>query len=185
MGFFTDRERNELKKLPEVGGGGRAFVRPQQQDRRPASAARTHSAPTSGVAPRSQSETRSQSDTKAASEPASADPGSMLQSAAHAQVREIDILITDLQMMREKLRSEASRVQRVMVEYATFSENASQSSKVICESLRNGLRPFQQERHKEKGRSRARRKAARRLARLAMRTGSPEPLERKREIQGD
>jgi hypothetical protein len=75
------------------------------------------------------------------------------------------MLIVDLQRMRETLNSEASRVQRVVVEYATFSETALQSSKVICESLRTGLRPFQNKRQKEKGSSRARRKARRRLAR--------------------
>ncbi len=98
-------------------------------------------------------------------EPKEVDPASQLRNVSHAQVREIDMLIADLQRMRETLNSEASRVQRVMVEYATFSETALQSSKVICESLRTGLRPFQDKRQKEKGSSRARRKAARRLAR--------------------
>jgi hypothetical protein len=173
MAFFTDRERNALKKLPEAGGGVRGFV-PPQQDRRVESAR---------SAPKLEAAANSQDEIRAASEPA--DPGFLLQSAARAQVREIDVLITDLQTMREKLCSEAARVQRVVVEYAAFSETASQSSKVICDSLRNGLRPFQHKRHKEKARSRARRKARRRLARLSMSVATPEAAKGKQVPQSD
>jgi hypothetical protein len=159
MGFFTDRERNELNKLPEnklPEGSDRAreVVRPQGADR------------------------------KAESGPIPDDPVALLQSVTRARVREIDMLITDLQTMRETLQSEASRVQREMTAYATFSETALQSSRVICESLRAGLRPFQHKRHKEKARSRARRKAARRLARISRTVARFESVDPEKAVGG-
>jgi len=175
MGFFTNRERNALDKLPQVGGGAREFVQPRrdvQEGRRPIErdprfANRERHAPSNPPqwpdGPREF--VRPKQDVPPEREPNEIDPGSMLQNMSHAQVREIDKLIAHLQGMRETLNGEASRVQRAVVEYATFSETAMQSSKVICESLQSSLRPLQDKRQNEKRSSRARRKAARRLAR--------------------
>src|SRR5262245_27523254 len=60
---------------------------------------------------------------------------SLLQRANSTSVQEIDKLVTELQMLRDKLQSEAARVQREIVEYATLSQGALQSTKIIAESL--------------------------------------------------
>jgi hypothetical protein len=60
---------------------------------------------------------------------------SLLQRVAGTSVQEIDNLITELQTLRERLHSEGARVQREIVEYATLSQAAMQSTKIIAESL--------------------------------------------------
>jgi len=60
---------------------------------------------------------------------------SVLQQATATSVQEIDNLITELQTLRDKLHSEAARVQREIVEYATLTQGALQSTKIIAESL--------------------------------------------------
>jgi hypothetical protein len=50
-------------------------------------------------------------------------------------VHEIDRLIEELQMLRERLHLEGERVHRNIVEYATLSQAAMQSTKIIAESL--------------------------------------------------
>jgi len=60
---------------------------------------------------------------------------SLLQRVAGTSVQEIDNLIGELQTLRERLHSEAARVQREIVEYATLSQAAMQSTKIIAESL--------------------------------------------------
>jgi len=187
MGFFTKREPPALRKTPEFSAAEREFVRGRQdvQTDRPPSA---RDSGLSNREPRWKNNparafggarelARPRQDVPSERGPVENDPGSMLQSAIYAQIREVDILISDLQRMREILNSEASRVERAMVEFTTFSEKASQSSKVICESLRSGLRPFQDKQHREKGRSRARRKAARRLARMSAQLASAKPAD--------
>jgi hypothetical protein len=194
MGFFTRRERNALGTTPELSDAEREFVRTQpdvQHDRRPlerdfAFANRERPAPNNQ--PRAfggaREFARPRQDVPTERKPAQDDAGSMLQSANFAQVREIDILIADLQRMRETLNSEAERVERTMVEYTTFTENALQSSKVICDSLQEGLRPLQnKQKHKnEKGSSRARRKAARRLARMSSRLANAAPTDPEKSV---
>ncbi|HEY7666299.1 MAG TPA: hypothetical protein VH934_24535 [Xanthobacteraceae bacterium] len=59
----------------------------------------------------------------------------LLQRVAGTSVQEIDRLITELQTLRDMLHSEAARVQREIVEYATLSQAALQSTKIIAESL--------------------------------------------------
>ena len=59
----------------------------------------------------------------------------LLQRVAGTSVQEIDKLITELQTLRDMLHSEAARVQREIVEYATLSQAALQSTKIIAESL--------------------------------------------------
>ena len=59
----------------------------------------------------------------------------LLQRVTGTSVQEIDKLITELQTLRDTLQSEAARVQREIVEYATLSQAALQSTKIIAESL--------------------------------------------------
>jgi hypothetical protein len=61
--------------------------------------------------------------------------GSLLQRVAGTSVQEIDRLIGELQTLREMLQNEGARVQREIVEYATLSQAAMQSTKIIAESL--------------------------------------------------
>jgi hypothetical protein len=61
--------------------------------------------------------------------------GSLLQRVAGTSVQEIDKLIGELQTLRDMLANEAARVQREIVEYATLSQAAMQSTKIIAESL--------------------------------------------------
>jgi len=61
--------------------------------------------------------------------------GSLLQRVAGTSVQEIDRLIAELQNLREMLSVEGARVQREIVQYATLSQSAMQSTKIIAESL--------------------------------------------------
>jgi hypothetical protein len=63
--------------------------------------------------------------------------GSLLQRVAGTSVKEIDKLIAELQTLREMLHNEGARVQREIVEYATLSQAAMQSTRIIAESLTN------------------------------------------------
>ena len=60
---------------------------------------------------------------------------SLLQRVAGTSVQEIDKLIAELQTLRDLLKNEAARVQREIVEYATLSQAAMQSTKIIAESI--------------------------------------------------
>jgi hypothetical protein len=60
---------------------------------------------------------------------------SLLQRVSVNSVQEIDRLISDLQVLRNRLHEEGERVQREIVEYATLSQAAMQSTKIISESL--------------------------------------------------
>jgi hypothetical protein len=60
---------------------------------------------------------------------------SLLQRVAGTSIQEIDKLIAELQTLRDRLSSEAARVQREIVEYATLSQAAMQSTKIIAESI--------------------------------------------------
>jgi hypothetical protein len=61
--------------------------------------------------------------------------GTLLQRVAGTSVKEIDKLIGELQTLREMLHNEGARVQREIVEYATLSQAAMQSTRIIAESL--------------------------------------------------
>jgi hypothetical protein len=61
--------------------------------------------------------------------------GTLLQRVAGTSVKEIDKLIAELQTLREMLHNEGARVQREIVEYATLSQAAMQSTRIIAESL--------------------------------------------------
>ena len=54
---------------------------------------------------------------------------------AGTSVQEIDRLIAELQSLRDMLSVEGARVQREIVQYATLSQSAMQSTKIIAESL--------------------------------------------------
>ena len=60
---------------------------------------------------------------------------SVLQRATANSVQEIDKLITELQVLRDMLDSEAARVQREIVQYSNLTQSALQSTKTIAESL--------------------------------------------------
>ena len=71
---------------------------------------------------------------------ASADPQAdnvsmLVQRVAGASMSEIDNVIEELRTMREYLRSEGERVQREIAGYATVSQTAAASMKVIAESM--------------------------------------------------
>src|SRR6266699_6094153 len=57
---------------------------------------------------------------------------SLLQRVAGTSVQEIDRLIAELQTLREMLSTEGARVQREIVQYATLSQSAMQSTKIIA-----------------------------------------------------
>jgi hypothetical protein len=61
--------------------------------------------------------------------------GTLLQRVAGTSVKEIDKLIAELQTLREMLHNEGARLQREIVEYATLSQAAMQSTRIIAESL--------------------------------------------------
>jgi hypothetical protein len=60
---------------------------------------------------------------------------SLLHRVSVSSVTEIDRLIQDLQVLRDRLHVEGERVQREIVEYASLSQAAMQSTKIISESL--------------------------------------------------
>ena len=72
-------------------------------------------------------------------EPASEAPGEsismLVQRVAGASMSEIDNVVEELRGMREFLRSEGERVQREIAGYATVSQTAAASMKVIAESM--------------------------------------------------
>ena len=60
---------------------------------------------------------------------------SLLQRVADTSVQEIDRLIAELQSLRETLSTEGERVRREIARYATLSQSAMQSTKIIGESI--------------------------------------------------
>ena len=60
---------------------------------------------------------------------------SVLQRAMGNSVKEIDGLIAEMQSLREMLSDEAARVQQEVFDYATLSQAALQSTKIVAETL--------------------------------------------------
>ena len=60
---------------------------------------------------------------------------SLLQRVSGNSVQEIERLIEELQALREALHLEGARVQREIVGYASLSQAAMQSTRIITESL--------------------------------------------------
>ena len=67
--------------------------------------------------------------------------GALLQRVIGASVQNIDDVILELQDFRERLDNESARMQRAIVEYATMSQAAMQSTRIIAESLTTWKRP--------------------------------------------
>jgi hypothetical protein len=61
--------------------------------------------------------------------------GSLLQRVSASSLQEIDALISELKVMREKLHEDGRRVHRQIVQYASLSQTAMQSTRAISESL--------------------------------------------------
>jgi hypothetical protein len=109
MGFFTTRERTELDKGADMEGEIRDFVR---QD---------------VVTMRRKPETEGQS--------VANNLTALLQRVVGTSEQQIDSLIAELEMLREKLENDGARVRREIVEYASLSQSAMRSTKIISESL--------------------------------------------------
>jgi hypothetical protein len=60
---------------------------------------------------------------------------SLLQRVSASSVQEIDEIVGHLERLRGRLMDEAARVQRELVEYASLSQAAMQSTKVIADTL--------------------------------------------------
>jgi len=71
----------------------------------------------------------------AAEAPPAENVSMLVQRVAGASLGEIDRVIEDLRNMREFLRNEGDRVQREIAGYATVSQAAAASMKVISESM--------------------------------------------------
>jgi hypothetical protein len=69
----------------------------------------------------------------------SSDLAALIDRIAASSVQELDHVIDDLKMLREKLDGDTARVRRELAELAAFGESTLQSMKVISESLRNNL----------------------------------------------
>jgi hypothetical protein len=60
---------------------------------------------------------------------------SLLGRVSASSIQEIDRLISDLKILRERLNDEGRRMQREIVEFASLNQATMQSTKVIAESL--------------------------------------------------
>lgn len=70
-------------------------------------------------------------------QPSANKPASQLQQMVESPAQEIDVLIAELQALRETLQSEGECVQQCIVNYATLNQSAMQSAKAISECLRD------------------------------------------------
>src|SRR5262245_23811494 len=108
MSIFK-RETSELEKIDEVEGEIREFVRRDLAGRR-----RQHS-----------------NDGEMVVENIT----SLMQRVSLNSVHEIDRLVDELKMLRDQLLQESERVRRKIVEYASLSQTALQSTKTMAENL--------------------------------------------------
>jgi hypothetical protein len=60
---------------------------------------------------------------------------SLLERVSVTSVQEIDRVINELNVLKQRLQQESERVAREITEYASLSQTAMQSTKVIAESL--------------------------------------------------
>jgi hypothetical protein len=63
--------------------------------------------------------------------------GSLLRRVSGTSRREIDVLIGQLQTLRDKLETSSERLQNDLSEYASLSQHVMQLTKVVSESVRN------------------------------------------------
>jgi hypothetical protein len=61
--------------------------------------------------------------------------GFLLRRVAGNSVETLDEVIVELKILRETLQSEGARVEREVIEYATLTQAALQSTRIIAESL--------------------------------------------------
>jgi len=62
---------------------------------------------------------------------------SLLQRVSGSSVQEIDRLISELSSLRQTLAQEGERVSREVVEYASLSQAALQSTRILADTLTN------------------------------------------------
>jgi curved DNA-binding protein CbpA len=135
MAFFTSRERAALSSAgdADVEGQIRAFVR---QDRAPIRQPQDQTHARRDYAPLRQPQDQDYALRQQRREHNLAGSvSSDLQRVSETSLMQIDNLIVELQMQREKLLSESTRVQRDIVEFARLSQSTMQSTKIIAESL--------------------------------------------------
>jgi hypothetical protein len=65
------------------------------------------------------------------------DERSLLRRSLGNSTQQIDGLITELRIMKERIQLESERVQREIMGYASMSQAAMESTKIIAESLTN------------------------------------------------
>jgi hypothetical protein len=120
MGFFTQREHAELNQRRDRTEGNTS----------PRRVAAHHDAPQfesrGNYAPRWSASEKNRAD---------GDAGRLLEQMTADAIEQIDRLLVELQARRKRLLSEAARVQRDLVDYATLSQSTMQSTKIIAESL--------------------------------------------------
>jgi hypothetical protein len=65
----------------------------------------------------------------------------LMQRVSGSSLQYIDDVIRELQILRRKLCAESERVQREIIEYASLSQAAMQSTRIITESLAHWKKP--------------------------------------------
>ena len=134
MAFFTSRERAALSNSgdADVEGTIRAFVR---QDFAPMRPPQDQNHVRRDFASRREPQDQDYVRQQRRGHDLAGSVSSDLQRVSETSLMEIDNLIVELQMQREKLLSESARVQRDIVEFARLSQSTMQSTKIIAESL--------------------------------------------------
>jgi hypothetical protein len=128
MGFFTQREHAESNKpTDDTEGKIREFAGRGYASRRRAPA---HDVPLperpENYAPRWRPSENDRVDGNA---------GRLLEKMTADATKQVDRLLVELRAHRERLLSDAARVQRDLVDYARLSQSTMQSTKIIAESL--------------------------------------------------
>jgi len=128
MGFFTQREHAELNQPRDrTEGKIREFVGRGYTPRRQVAA---HDAPPfespENYAPRWLASEKDRED---------GNVGRLLEQMTADAIEQIDRLLVELHARRKRMLSEAARIQRDLVDYATLSQSTMQSTKIIAESL--------------------------------------------------
>jgi hypothetical protein len=68
-------------------------------------------------------------------EQATSELSSLLRQVSLQSTREVDRLIEDLKLLREKLEAQGNRVQRDIVEYASLSQSVVQLTKIVSDGM--------------------------------------------------
>jgi hypothetical protein len=113
MSIFPRERSSEFDKLADVTGEIQEFVRQQ---------------PTGA-----DGQKRTEADGQAVTN----DLMSLLARAARSSTQEIDHVMAELKLLRERVQGDGARVQRNLVEYATLAQSTLETTKVISESLRH------------------------------------------------